>query len=83
MPPDSWQEKYSKTYDRKYYYNPQTGETTWNNPSASTEKDKVHVRHILVKHRDSRRPSSWKEVKIFYKIYDKLSFFFLFLLGTN
>ncbi|KAL9076512.1 MAG: hypothetical protein Q9161_000844 [Pseudevernia consocians] len=36
------------------------------NPSASgTAKDgKIRAAHLLVKHRDSRRPSSWKEPEI-------------------
>lgn len=26
------------------------------------EKDQVRASHLLIKHKDSRRPSSWKEV---------------------
>ena len=34
------------------------------NPSGSSDApaDKVRASHLLVKHRGSRRPSSWKEV---------------------
>lgn len=31
--------------------------------AASTQDGKVRASHLLVKHRDSRRPSSWKEVR--------------------
>jgi peptidyl-prolyl cis-trans isomerase NIMA-interacting 1 len=31
---------------------------------SSGDKDKIRVAHLLVKHRDSRRPSSWKEQNI-------------------
>lgn len=34
------------------------------NENVSNE-GKVRVRHLLVKHRDSRRPSSWREVSQF------------------
>lgn len=29
-----------------------------------TEPEKVRASHLLVKHRGSRRPSSWKEVRV-------------------
>ncbi|KAM6498572.1 hypothetical protein JOM56_006520 [Amanita muscaria] len=31
---------------------------------SSSKKDQIRARHLLVKHRDSRRPSSWKEENI-------------------
>ena len=31
---------------------------------SSTAEGKIRAAHLLVKHRDSRRPSSWKEEKI-------------------
>ena len=35
------------------------------NPSGGAAKDgKIRAAHLLVKHRDSRRPSSWKEPEI-------------------
>lgn len=34
-------------------------------PASSASKDgKIRAAHLLVKHRDSRRPSSWKEPEI-------------------
>ena len=32
--------------------------------NTSSEEPKIRVSHLLVKHKDSRRPSSWKESKI-------------------
>ncbi|KAL5119319.1 peptidyl-prolyl cis-trans isomerase Pin1 [Pleosporales sp. CAS-2024a] len=32
--------------------------------SAKAEGDRIRVTHLLVKHRDSRRPASWREPKI-------------------
>lgn len=32
--------------------------------SASHSGDKIRAAHLLVKHRDSRRPASWREPKI-------------------
>lgn len=32
--------------------------------SGSTDEGKIRAAHLLVKHRDSRRPSSWKEQNI-------------------
>lgn len=34
------------------------------NPSASGGPAQVQCSHLLVKHRDSRRPSSWREENI-------------------
>ncbi|KAG7827524.1 hypothetical protein KL920_004287 [Ogataea angusta] len=72
-----WKIKISKTHNQEYYYNPSTSESIWT-PPEGTDKDaldlylsknlhkpkKVAARHILVKHKDSRRPSSWKEQNV-------------------
>lgn len=34
-------------------------------PKSGGKADQVRASHLLVKHRDSRRPSSWKEVPQF------------------
>jgi len=54
--PPGWQTGFSQKYNRKYYINPVDKKTTWEKPSS-----KVRVRHLLVKHKESRRPSSWRE----------------------
>jgi NIMA-interacting peptidyl-prolyl cis-trans isomerase 1 len=42
----------------QYYFHKETGETTWERPSA---EEKIRVFHILRKHTGSRRPSSWRQ----------------------
>lgn len=49
-----WQERWSSSRNRKYYFNPTTGESLWDRPAQET----VHCLHILIKHAHSRRPSS-------------------------
>ncbi|KAJ9652851.1 peptidyl-prolyl cis-trans isomerase Pin1 [Neophaeococcomyces mojaviensis] len=39
--------------------------STASNPQSTSQADgKIRAAHLLVKHRDSRRPSSWKETNI-------------------
>ena len=61
-----------------YFFNSQTSQSTWDAPSELTQEQirslpgateyllgrpaQVRASHLLVKHRESRRPSSWKEV---------------------
>ncbi|QPG75734.1 hypothetical protein FOA43_003094 [Brettanomyces nanus] len=72
--PDQWTIKISRNYDQEYYYNQETEESRWEPPEGTDETKlssylakglhrptKVKVSHILVKHKDSRRPASWKE----------------------
>ncbi|KAH3899156.1 probable Peptidyl-prolyl cis-trans isomerase ESS1 [Saccharomycodes ludwigii] len=66
--PSPWIVKYSKTKKREYYFNPETKESHWEPPSGTDyvrlkdylREHPVRIRclHILIKHRDSRRPSS-------------------------
>ncbi|KAI8917197.1 peptidyl-prolyl cis/trans isomerase NIMA-interacting 1-like protein [Powellomyces hirtus] len=58
-----WEERHSKTRGRNYYFNRATGESVWEKPTTMTS-DQVRASHLLVKHRDSRRPSSWKTENI-------------------
>ncbi|KAJ2843227.1 Peptidyl-prolyl cis-trans isomerase NIMA-interacting protein 1, partial [Coemansia brasiliensis] len=51
----------SKTYNKEYYFNKETKESRWDPPS---DEEKLGAKHILRKHRDSRRPSSWREENI-------------------
>ncbi|KAH3667297.1 hypothetical protein OGAPHI_002946 [Ogataea philodendri] len=75
--PRGWQIRISKTHGQEYYYNPGKSESVWTPPEGTDQEaldlylsknlhkpKKVRARHILVKHRDSRRPSSWKEQNI-------------------
>nr|CAG4716060.1 unnamed protein product [Naegleria fowleri] len=63
-----------------YYINKYTNETQWERPtkpatpggssshhhssSSSSSDQQVKVSHLLIKHNQSRRPSSWREEKI-------------------
>ena len=64
-----WEEMWSKSRNRPYYFNPETGESKWDlDPHMTmmmmkTDKDErenssIHCHHILIKHVNSRRPSS-------------------------
>eukprot|EP00835_Amoeboradix_gromovi_P006014 NODE_638_length_5673_cov_0.212953.p4 type:complete len:149 gc:universal NODE_638_length_5673_cov_0.212953:731-285(-) len=55
--PPNWEAKFSKSKERVYYFNTKTKESSWERP----DNNSVRVLHILIKHKDSRRPSSWKE----------------------
>eukprot|EP00842_Homolaphlyctis_polyrhiza_P003825 jgi/Hompol1/4443/HPOL_000205-RA len=65
--------------NRIYYFNPETKESHWEKPvgndvsikpldksssSAESNNGSVRASHLLVKHNQSRRPSSWKEQNI-------------------
>lgn len=71
MLPKGWQQRHSSSHNRPYYFNELTGVTQWDLPATSTTDDpapsrgnKVHAYHLLVKHAQSRRPSSWREAVI-------------------
>ncbi|NXV20109.1 PIN1 isomerase, partial [Cepphus grylle] len=54
---------------RVYYFNHITNASQWERPSGSGkngqgEPSKVRCSHLLVKHNQSRRPSSWRQEKI-------------------
>jgi len=61
--PEGWTEKISKSRGVPYYVNRYTQETTWDRPTTQAnkpEEEEAGARHILRKHRGSRRPSSWR-----------------------
>ncbi|KAJ1655071.1 Peptidyl-prolyl cis-trans isomerase NIMA-interacting protein 1 [Dispira simplex] len=69
--PPNWEVRVSRSRGINYYYNRVTRESRWEPPQSQQEassaplpSDQVRASHILVKHRDSRRPSSWKEENI-------------------
>ncbi|NXE57032.1 PIN1 isomerase, partial [Casuarius casuarius] len=54
---------------RVYYFNHITNASQWERPSGTGkngqgEPTKVRCSHLLVKHNQSRRPSSWRQEKI-------------------
>ncbi|CAO3609974.1 unnamed protein product [Cunninghamella blakesleeana] len=61
--PPNWVLKHSRTYDKDYYFNTVTKESRWEAPPSSNI-NRVRASHLLVKHKDSRRPSSWREENI-------------------
>ena len=61
--PEGWEERVSKSTGKKYYFNSMTNASQWEKPTDAAN-DKVRASHLLVKHTESRRPSSWKEEKI-------------------
>lgn len=58
--PSGWEEKISKSTGRTYYFNRRTNESQWEKPA----NNQVRASHLLVKHTESRRPSSWKQDRI-------------------
>ena len=62
QPPSGWEIRYSRSNNnRPYYFNPKTKESSWERPPDGPQ---VRASHLLVKHRDSRRPSSWRQESI-------------------
>lgn len=64
-----WEEKFSNSRQRPYFFNKVTGESVWDRPAdfglnntGSTKQ--VQVLHLLVKHAGSRRPASWRNANI-------------------
>ncbi|KAI0213676.1 putative peptidyl-prolyl cis-trans isomerase dodo [Lamellibrachia satsuma] len=62
-----WDVRTSRSTGQTYYLNKYTNESQWDKPAGPAERqaqDQVQCCHLLVKHRDSRRPSSWRQEKI-------------------
>ena len=66
--PEGWEKRTSRSTGQVYYLNQYTKQSQWDKPTAPTSPDsapsQVRASHLLVKHRDSRRPSSWREENI-------------------
>lgn len=64
--PAGWEKHTSRSSGRDYYLNIYTKESQWEVPSKPAKKDmsEVQCSHLLVKHRESRRPSSWRQENI-------------------
>ncbi|XP_056678760.1 peptidyl-prolyl cis-trans isomerase NIMA-interacting 1 isoform X2 [Monodelphis domestica] len=67
--PSGWEKRMSRSSGRVYYFNHITNASQWERPSSvgkngQGEPTKVRCSHLLVKHNQSRRPSSWRQEKI-------------------
>lgn len=71
--PDGWEARKSRSTGMTYYLNKYTKQSQWEKPGSPAPVDdedeydspkEVQCSHILVKHKDSRRPSSWREEEI-------------------
>lgn len=68
--PDGWETKESRRTGQIYYVNKYTKESQWETPTEPATKqssksgEQVQASHLLVKHCESRRPSSWREDQI-------------------
>ncbi|XP_038627228.1 LOW QUALITY PROTEIN: peptidyl-prolyl cis-trans isomerase NIMA-interacting 1 [Tachyglossus aculeatus] len=70
--PSGWEKRMSRSSGRVYYFNHITNASQWERPSGGgnaggrngQEPAKVRCSHLLVKHNQSRRPSSWRQEKI-------------------
>lgn len=55
---------YCHILGKEYYLNIYTKESQWDVPDKPAGPEQVQCSHLLVKHKDSRRPSSWREDNI-------------------
>ncbi|XP_018655605.1 putative rotamase [Schistosoma mansoni] len=64
--PEGWVSRISSSSGKPYYVNTVTNESQWEFPQhpVISSTNKVQCLHLLVKHNESRRPSSWKQQNI-------------------
>ncbi|CCC69753.1 hypothetical protein NCAS_0D01720 [Naumovozyma castellii] len=72
--PEPWTVRYSKSKKREYFFNPEDKKSQWEEPEGTdTDKFKEYLKdhpvrvrclHILIKHKDSRRPASHRSEHI-------------------
>lgn len=72
--PAPWTVRYSKSKKREYFFDPETKKSQWEEPEGTDHEQfisylkdhplRVRCLHILIKHRDSRRPASHRQEKI-------------------
>ncbi|CAO1419073.1 unnamed protein product [Diamesa hyperborea] len=65
--PEGWEKRTSRSTGNVYYLNKFTKESQWDLPTEPAEEqiqEEVQASHLLVKHKGSRRASSWKEENI-------------------
>lgn len=62
--PEGWEMRTSRSTGMTYFLNTYTKKSQWERPEAPADPGEIRCSHILVKHAESRRPSSWREEKI-------------------
>lgn len=72
--PEPWTIRYSRSKKREYFFDPTTKKSQWDKPEGTNDTElsqylkenpiRVHCLHILIKHKDSRRPASHRENNI-------------------
>ncbi|KAJ1678818.1 Peptidyl-prolyl cis-trans isomerase NIMA-interacting protein 1 [Spiromyces aspiralis] len=80
--PPNWVVNFSTKHQLPYYYNVRTGQSLWTPPEPEI---KMRASHILVKHNESRRPSSWKSPRITRSLDDAMQMIenYRHLIATN
>jgi len=61
--PEGWEERTSRSTGQVYYLNKHTKGSQWDKPTSPAVAQ-VRASHLLVKHKDSRRPASWRDDNI-------------------
>lgn len=62
--PEGWEVRISRSTGMTYFLNTFTKKSQWERPEKPAEPAFIRCSHILVKHIDSRRPTSWREEQI-------------------
>jgi len=63
--PSGWEKHVSKSSGKTYYLNVHTKQSQWDMPTEpAVAGAQVRCSHLLIKHKDSRRPASWKSPSI-------------------
>jgi len=57
--PAGWEVRHSNSKNLPYYFNAETKESRWEFPSST--EGKIRAAHLLIKHKDSRRPKSQRQ----------------------
>jgi NIMA-interacting peptidyl-prolyl cis-trans isomerase 1 len=72
--PPGWELRWSDKYKRPYCYKENEGrwDSTWDAPEGTNREQlkayieqEIEASHLLIKHKGSRNPRSWREVRIF------------------
>lgn len=63
-PPQGTDSEKLKNYMAKYHSGVAPANRTTDGVNGQANTGKIRAAHLLVKHRDSRRPSSWREAQI-------------------